>query len=495
MDNVFLVGTLTAPPSPWGAELIALAHQVDYLEVRADLVGDLSPEWIRNHFNGPLLYTLRSRSEGGYCEAPSEERRTRLLKAAQHYDLIDLEANRDLALDLVDFIPHHKRLISWSGGITDFRGFNDRIERITTTPAKLYKITSAANSTGEGLAPLTALRTINRRDVIAYATGQAGLWSRLLAPNFGAPFLFGVVSAHQNGLSEPTMSQLIEDYGLPRLPHLGGLYGIIGNPVSHSLSPRLHNAAYRALGFPGLFVPFHEENFHSFWQQMVQSDRLESLQASVKGLTVASPHKEAALNSAARSSSTVRRAGATNIFIKNGNGWTADTTDPQGVIVALSNRGISVKGQKVAVVGCGGAGRAVAATLHQFGADVTLVNRGMERGIRAQSLLGLPFISLSRFSADDCSILVNATPVGRRGEALPFDLNRMPTDGIVIDLAYGQEPTPLVTRAFSLGLRAINGLEVLLIQVLHQFRLMTRLEMPLDLAREKLGILSSAAAD
>jgi shikimate dehydrogenase len=106
----------------------------------------------------------------------------------------------------------------------------------------------------------------------------------------------------------------------------------------------------------------------------------------------------------------------------------------------------------------------------------------------------LPFTPLAKFSADNYSMLVNATPVGRNGDALPFDVNRMSADGIIIDLAYGREATPLVTRALSLGLRAVDGLEVLLIQVLRQFRLMTGLEMPLELARESLGFQSRELA-
>jgi 3-dehydroquinate dehydratase/shikimate dehydrogenase len=473
--------------------LIAVADSVDWLEVRADLAGDLDPASLRNHFAGNLLYTLRSRDEGGAFEASLEERHRRLLQAATQFNMIDLEAERDLTPEVLNGIAPESRMISWSGAADGHRELRDRLEELTTTPARLYRLSMTSKSAGDGLSPLALLRQINRKDVIAFATGPAGFWSRLLAPNFGAPFVFGLVGPRKNGLGEPAISQLIEDYGLPRRPNLGPLYGIVGSPVSHSLSPRLHNAAYRALGIPGLFVPFQEESFNDFWRDMVQNGKLESLGASIRGLTVASPHKEAALESAASTSSMVRRAGSANIFTRNGKGWIADTTDPQGAVVALGDRGIDVRRQKAAVIGCGGAGRAVAAALHQQGADVTLVNRGLDRGIRAQSLLGLPFIPLARFSADTFSMLVNATPVGRNGDALPFDVKQMPADGIVIDLAYGSETTPLVARALSLGLRAVDGLEVLLIQVLAQFRLMTGLEMPLELARDRLGLGSTAA--
>jgi 3-dehydroquinate dehydratase / shikimate dehydrogenase len=496
MEKVSLVGTLMAPPSRSGAELITHAYWFQWLEVRADLVGDIDSEWLRNHFNGNLIYTLRSRSEGGNFEGSSEERRTRLLRAANHYDLIDLEGDRDLTSDLSDRILPQKRLISWSGRAAGFRELSDRIEKFTATPARLYRLLPVAKSASDGLAPLDLLRTANRRDVIAFALGQSGLWSRLFAPSLGARFVFGAVGTH-NEFGEPTIAQLIDDYGLPRLPHIGALYGIVGSPVSHSLSPRLHNAAYRALGFPGIFVPFQEENFSNFWAEMVHSEQLSLLGGSIRGLTVASPHKESALESAASISPMVRRARATNIFVRNGKGWNADTTDPQGAVVALRERGIDIKRQKAAVIGCGGAGRAVAASLDEQGADVTLVNRSDGRGMFAQALLRLPFIPLAEFSPDYYSTIVNATPVGRNGDSLPFEINRMSVDSIVIDLAYGKEVTPLVAGARSLGLRAVDGLEVLLIQVLQQFRLMTGLEMPFQLARERLGLRSEqlAAAD
>jgi 3-dehydroquinate dehydratase/shikimate dehydrogenase len=221
---------------------------------------------------------------------------------------------------------------------------------------------------------------------------------------------------------------------------------------------------------------------------MVQSDALDSFGASIKGLTVASPHKEAALTTGVSGSAMVQRAYATNIFTKNGHGWAADTTDPEGTVLALRKHGIAIKHQKAAVVGCGGAGRAVAAALDELSAEVTLVNRSPARGMQAQALLGLPFVPLSKFSPDDYSMVVNATPVGRHGEALPFDVRRMRTGGSVIDLTYGRELTPLIQQALALGLTAIEGLEVLRIQVLRQFRLMTNADMPPDLCREQLGL-------
>ena len=486
MEKASLVGSLLLPPSPEGNELIELPDSVQWLEVRADLVNDLDPAWLRDRFGGKLLYSLRSSSEDGRFDGSREERIARLSRAATSYDLIDLEFERDLTNDLLNLIPAEKRLISWSGESESPVALQNRFEQLASTRAALYKLVVNAKTSADSLSPLTLLRSLNRTDVIAFSSSETGFWSRLLAARLGAPIVFGTVTRDPQS-REPSVAQLIGDYGLPDLAHLRTLFGIIGSPVAHSLSPRLHNAAYRTLGLPNLFLLFPEESFADFLHGVVENEALESLGVPIKGLTVASPHKEAALELAAYCSPMVQQAGATNIFTRNGKGWKADTTDPEGAVAALRDRGIRIDRQKAAVIGCGGAGRSVAAALSREGADVTLVNRGSDRGIHARSLLGLPFVPLSKFCADDYSTLVNATPVGRNGEELPFTLKRIKAPATVVDLAYGRETTPLTYAARSQGLTAVDGYEVLLIQVRRQFRMMTGMDLPLDVAEEVLG--------
>jgi len=303
--------------------------------------------------------------------------------------------------------------------------------------------------------------------------------------------VFGIISRHSSEAEEPTVSQLIHDYNLPSLSPVKEIYGIVGNPIYHSLSPRLHNSAYRALGYPALFVPFHAESFQEFFRDVVVAGTTESLGISIRGFTVASPHKETALDVAGACSPMVKRAGATNIFVRNNGGWKADTTDPEVVVQSVKRRGIRLNREKVAVVGCGGSGRALAAALNESGADVTLVNRGMERGQQALELLSLPFVPLSKFSPRGYSMIVNATPVGRDGSALPLrraDLSRVP---VVVDLVYGAQTTPLIAGAIASGNVAIDGREVLFVQVRRQFQLMTGRDMPADLATKLLHPIAS----
>ena len=492
MLKTTLIATIAAPPS--AEEILAIPASVDWIEVRADLTGEIEANWLRQRFPGGLLYSLEATATNGMFEGSLDERNTRLTNAAQGYDLIVLDGNLDLRLELLEVIPPHKRLIrthiSQAGGLSIQQEFG----RISDIEARLYMLTTSAERLSETLMPLRFLNSLGRSDVWAASSGDIGYWTRLVAPQYGAPLVFGLAGQRPRSMAaEPGIQQLIDDYGLPELEAATTIYGIVGNPVRHSLSPRLHNTAYRAAGYPALFLPFHVDVFDEFWSEFVVGDAFRSLGLAMGGLTVASPHKEAALQKGTSASEMARRASSSNLMIPSGSHWIADTTDPQGVVLALAELDTDLRRKPAAVVGCGGAGRAIAAALDIAGADVTLVNRSPERGTWASGLLGLPFVQLADFEPGDFEIIVNATPVGRGDGQSPFPADRTNDAAIIVDLVYAEEPTPLVDDALGLGRQVIDGREVLLIQVRRQFQLMTGSEMPEELAREALACESPVA--
>ncbi len=477
MDSVQLVAAVAFPPS---AETIRkLPEAVSWLQVRADLSGDIPAAWLRNHFPGSLLYSLRSRSCGGTFDGSWNERRSRLLAAAADYNLIELESESDLTSEVLGRIPPVQRLLFQRTPPCSASQLSASFAHLASIPARFYHLASASSKTSDGLQSLLFLKTVARRDVVALSEGMSGLWSRLLTPYFGAPFLFGRLEAGSVP-EDLTVEQLLRDYGFPALRPLEKLYGIAGNPVAQSLSPRLHNTGYRAIDYPALFVPFHIECFEDFRRELLENLSLSSLGITIKGVTIVSPYKEVAIAAAAQSSPMVRKAASTNIFVRKNGSWKADTTDPESVAVVNGSR----KGAKAAVIGCGGAGRAVAAALKDAGAEVTLVNRSMDRGTRAGTLLGLPFVSLSEFQARGFTLLVNATPIGRLNDGPPFALESLNSDAVIIDLAYGTNPTPLVSGILARGGTVVDGYDVLLSQVREQFRLMVGREMPDVIGRE-----------
>lgn len=478
MAHASLIATLFEPPSLDGADLAALPDSVEWLEVRADRVGDIDPEWLRSHFKGRLLYALRT--EDGRDQFSN--RTQRLQTAARFYDRIELEAATDQTL--LELIPSDQRLLSWYGPVNDLSTLTERFEQLASVPAAVYKLVTNTTAIAAEFVPLALLNSLKRTDTIAFANGPLGFWSRLAALQFGAPAIFGAVGRGSVVDMEPSISKLISDYGLPNVAPVKELFAIIGNPIFHSLSPRLHNASYRVMNHPALFVPLRVESFAEFWREFVLSKRLDALGFPINGMTVASPHKEEAVLTAKIVSGMVRQTEAANILVRNNGWWSADTTDPDVVYTASNDRSVQVKEKRAAVIGCGGAGRAIAAALVASGAGVTLINRGAERGERAAALLGLPYIPLREFDAEGYDIVVNATPVGRDTDEAPFRLERLNDDAVVIDLVYGSRPTPLIGTTRARRQIAIDGRDVLVTQVRRQFQLMTGKEMSTTLARK-----------
>jgi 3-dehydroquinate dehydratase/shikimate dehydrogenase len=216
---------------------------------------------------------------------------------------------------------------------------------------------------------------------------------------------------------------------------------------------------------------------------------LEELGLPIRGFSVTAPYKEAALAVAGAESPRAGLIGAANTLVWNHGVWEAEATDPDGIVLPLRERGIPIEGRTAAVVGTGGAGRSAAAGLATAGAQVTLVNRGAERGLQAASLLGLPFMPLSELDPSAFEILVNATSLGRmNGEALPFPVDRLRSGVVVIDMVYGDGPTPLLREAAARGAVTVDGREVLLGQAVGQFRMMTGKELPRALVRRIVGL-------
>lgn len=489
-DRATLIASLVAAPSQHGGELAAVPREAGWIEVRADRTGDLPAAWLREHAGGRrLLYTLRSAAEGGESESSAGRRRERLTAAvAGGYDLVDLEGERDLSEELLAAVPPDRRLISWHGGAVGLAGLRRRFERFAEVPARLYKLVPAAAQPGEELAPLALSHSLRRTDVLAFASGEAGVWTRLIAPRVGAPVVYGSAGEDPAAPGQPSVAALCGDYGLPALPPLERLFGIVGRPVSGSLSPRLHNGVYRELGIPALYLPFHAAVFAEFWLEVVEGTTLPVLGVPLAGLSVTTPFKEVALAVAGAPSPRAQAIGSANTLVLSDGVWEAETTDPEGVTGPLLERGLELAGRRAVVVGAGGAGRAAAFGLLRAGASVVLSNRSAERGRRAAADLKLSYVPLAELDPGAFELVVNATPVGEGGAAA-VAVDALAPAAVVVDMAYRRgEATPLVAEARRRGHTAVDGREVLLAQALAQFRMMTGREIPAELGRRLLDL-------
>lgn len=261
--------------------------------------------------------------------------------------------------------------------------------------------------------------------------------------------------------------------------------GIIGWPVSHSLSPAMHNAAFQALGLDWVYVayPVAPERVAVAVQGLAD--------AGVAGLNVTIPHKQAVLACCSAVSPAVEAIGAANTLIADGNGgWRADNTDAPGFLRAVDEAApVNVDGRAVLVVGAGGAARAVAFALRGRGAQVLVANRTAARA----AALGTP-VEFTRSALDEAAraavMVVNCTSLGLHGDAIPAELplGVLGPDHVVVDIVYRPGGTPWLAAAAARGARVVDGLGMLLHQGAAAFVQWTGTEPPISVMRDALMV-------
>lgn len=460
----------------------------DHLFYQADRSVDLWRDGKElNEHGKPVIFSLRSSAEGGNYSGSLEDRRRILTRAAFQFAYVELECERDLVPEILDVVPVEKRIISWHGPVSSYSFLQSKLEECRMIPAAYYLIVPSGLKAGEELAAVRLLKESNTQDLICYTSGSIGRWTQIMAPFLGSPMVFASQVAQSS--TAPTLAQWTLDYGIPLVRSVEKIFGITGNPVTTSLSPRLHNQAYRLAEKPFLYLPFHVESFTDFWKMITGDEWMTAVGFEVGGLTTVSPFKEAAFAAIGRTvNPLVDVSGACNLAINGSDGWWADSTDGNGVEMILSQLPFSLVGKSAAVIGCGGAGRAIAVKLREKDASVTLFNRSLQRGLAASKRLNIPFQSLDDFDPGNFDIIVHATPQGKKAGELAFDPDLAPRRALIIDLTYSKGLTPLIAKAKQRGQSIGSGKEVLVHQVRQQYLKMTGEPMPLEMAMDSAGI-------
>jgi len=260
--------------------------------------------------------------------------------------------------------------------------------------------------------------------------------------------------------------------------------GVIGSPIRHSLSPAIFNAAFSAAGLDWAYLAFEvPEGAAGLAMAGVRALGLE-------GVSVTMPHKAAVIDGLDGLSEDAEALGAVNCISRRGGELHGDNTDGRGFLDALRiDEGIDVAGARCAVVGAGGAGRAVARALGQAGvASIAVINRSIAPAELAVRLAGPTARLGTPADIESADLVVNATPLGMgvvvstagEPEPLPIDVARLGAGQVVIDLVYHPAVTPLLAAARERGLRTVNGLGMLIHQAAHAFRLWTNEDPPLE---------------
>ena len=465
----------------------AAAQGAGMVELRLDYLAK-APDFKRLFEKKPcqIITTIRRKPDGGKYAFKEEERLALLRQAiVGGTDWVDLE------WDVIDKIPRYgkvKRIVSYH----NFQEIPSDIaaiyEKMCASDADIVKVSCMGKSPEDNWNILELFKGAPK-PTIAFCMGEVGIPSRILGGIMGAPFAYSVHNPDRlvaPGL--PSLKQLRTLYNYPRINRDTKVFGVVGDPIGHSLSPAIHNAAFRQTGFNGVYLPFlvPEQRFSEFLKG--------AHKFGIKGLSVTIPHKEMAAAAAVASDALVRSTSSANTLIPKEQGWEAYNTDYKALVEALlvslppmpNGEPADLKARQVLLLGAGGVGRSVAFALLQQGAIVTISNRTPERAQRLASALNcrhIDWVTRHNVLAD---IVINATSVGMYPDEneSPLHQSFFRPGLVVFDTVYNPESTVFVKEARERGCVVITGLELFIRQAAAQFALFTGKAAPSELMRQ-----------
>lgn len=375
-----------------------------------------------------------------------------------------------------------------------------RIKSMTDYPAcRVVKLAWFARSLRDNLEAFEIIRD-RHKPTIALCMGEFGLMSRVLAKKFGALLTFAAIDdEHGTAPGQPTIEELKTLYRWDALNQDTQLFGVIGDPVGHSMSPAIHNAGFDAADYNGVYLPLRIPSEYEHFKATVGSFIAdESL--DFRGASVTIPHKRNLLRFVEEMQGEIEplaaKIGAANtLTVRNNGSLFASNTDYaaalDSVCAAMGIERKELQGKRVAVLGAGGAARAVVAGYSAYGAQVTIFNRTLDKANALAHTFNAHSAELREVQSADFDILINCTPIGMHPivDASPFDPASLKPKAsgqrpVVFDTIYNPVETKLLREAKAAGCITVSGVEMFVRQAAAQFELWTGKPAPSDRFRE-----------
>ena len=459
-----------------GAELVEL--RIDWLSREPDV-----PRLLKDRPT-PVIVTCRRAQDGGKWRG-SEDARIRLLRTAivSGVEYIDLED------DIAKSIPRYgntKRIISHH----DFEGTPDNVEEIWAEMAEMkpdiIKLVTLANSPSDCVRVLKLVENA-RIPTVAFCMGEFGVWSRVVCTKLGAPFTYAAFSPDREvAPGQLSFQDMKNIYNHDALNSETQLFGVIGDPIMHSLSPLLHNRLMKSVGFNGVYVPIRISP-----DQLPRAlDDLDSL--NFRGLSVTIPHKEAVLAKYPQCEEFVRQIGAANTLFRGAdNAWQSYNTDYHAALDSVKlglPSGDTLEGKRVLLLGAGGAARAIGLGIVRAGGALAISSRTSARAKALAESLNCRHVTWENRGSEFVDILIKCTPVGMypKMDESPFQEVWLREGMIVFDTIYTPERTLLLKHAQERGCTSVSGVEMFIRQAAAQFERFTGKTASLDELRETL---------
>jgi 3-dehydroquinate dehydratase / shikimate dehydrogenase len=489
------------------AAVARAAEWADLVELRLDCLDDARPGEVCDALGRlddagcrPLVFTYRPAEEGGR-QALDPDRRAGFwaelfarrgagssgLRRPEFADielsLFESGRGRDLsaAAGGFDVICSYHDFDGASGGLEDI------YERMKRTPARLLKVAVMAEDATDCLPVLKLLERARRegRELIAVAMGGAGLLTRVLGPSRGSFLTYAASDeAAATAPGQVTARELVGLYRVREIGEATAITGLVGRPVSHSLSPHMHNAAFAVRGLDAVYIPFEVFDLESFVRRMARP-RTREIEWRLRGFSVTAPHKQAVLPLLDWVEPKAREIGAVNTVVVEGGELRGYNTDAGAALLPLENL-IGLRGARVAVIGAGGAARAVLWGLREKGARPSVFARDAAKARSLAGEFGAGAGQLAPAGFDGFDAVVNTTPLGTRGRLeaeTPATREQLRGARVAYDLVYNPPETRFMREARAAECEVAGGLPMLVAQAAEQFRLWTGTEPPVGAMR------------
>jgi 3-dehydroquinate dehydratase/shikimate dehydrogenase len=457
-----------------------LEFRLDWLPKPATALPKLN-EFLTGRRDVTAIATCRRKPFGGQFVGSLASELEILLKAAESgCQVIDLEVESAEEAKPATLARFRDSLRSAGAALlisfhdfTKTKGLEHAADRIEAFVPDYVKVVSTARALTDNLAILKLIEDRSLcAQIVGIAMGEEGLVSRVLGPRAGAAFTFASFSDEtETAPGQVSARTLRELYRIDQLDRATQLFGVAGNPIAHSLSPLMHNTAFRKENVNAVLLPL---------KVRALGDLLTVVRdLPLAGVAVTMPLKQEVLphlaNPVSRGSVPLtHRIGACNTLRIAADGKIVGfNTDVDGVVRPLEKR-LKLKGARIAVLGAGGAARAAVFGLVEQGAEVFVVNRTHERAVALARQAKAKALKHEFFAKNKFDVLINSTPCGMAGskQALPIKENEL-NASLVFDMVYNPLETPLLKLARQRGIPVITGLEMFVQQGARQFEIWT----------------------
>jgi len=462
----------------------ALVRDNSFLEFRLDYLSKPAlalpkiKRFTESHPGLSLIATCRRASAGGKFRGSIAAQLEILGKAAASgCQLVDVELQTALKSK-----PEQMQKLRTKAALIlsfhDFRGtkkLDETLEKMQAYPADFYKVVSTATTLSDNVTMIKFLsREGDKHSLVSMCMGEQGLISRVLGVRAGSVFTFGSAGVgEETAPGQVTAQELRNTYRIDQVDAATRVYAVVGDPIAHSLSPAIMNAAFRRENVNAVYLALHAKTL---------KDLLNCVrEIPIHGMSVTMPYKEAILSHLDNTDSHTAKIGACNTVVRAQDGKLYGfNTDAAGIVRPLERRLSTLENARILVLGAGGAARAAVFGLKERGAEVYILNRNVAvgkklarqaraRSVKRQDLRKLAF-----------DVIINATPVGM-GNTRETPLQDKEINArYVFDMVYDPGETKLLKLAKERGAQIIPGVEMFVHQAARQFEIWTGKPAPWD---------------